>query len=106
MSGTKRPYQSMSPGLARVAARAQKYPEERMQSLAHHVNEDALLRSFGRIKRNAAVGVDGVSKQEYGQNLEENLKALHERLRTKKYRHQPIRRVHIPKDKEIGRAHV
>jgi len=99
MNGTKRPYQAMSPGLARVAARARQYPAERMQSLAHHLDVDALRRSYDRIKANAAVGLDGVTKQAYGQDLEANLQALHERLRTKRYRHQPIRRVEIPKDK-------
>jgi group II intron reverse transcriptase/maturase len=45
------------------------------------------------------VGVDGVTKEQYGQELERNLRDLHERLVSKRYRHQPIRRVHIPKDK-------
>jgi RNA-directed DNA polymerase len=44
--------------------------------------------------------VDGVTKEQYGQNLESNLRALHERLKTMRYRHQPIRRVYI--DKEGG----
>jgi group II intron reverse transcriptase/maturase len=43
------------------------------------------------------VGVDGITKDDYGQNLLANLQDLHERLKTKRYRHQPIRRVHIPK---------
>ena len=45
-----------------------------------------------------AVGVDGVTKDQYGQDLERNLQDLYARLRSKRYRHQPIRRVHIPKD--------
>jgi len=43
--------------------------------------------------------VDGVTKEQYGQELEQNLRNLHGRLRAKRYRHQPIRRVHIPKDR-------
>ena len=43
------------------------------------------------------MGVDGVSKAEYEQGLEGNLEDQHGRLRTKRYRHQPLRRVHIPK---------
>jgi group II intron reverse transcriptase/maturase len=43
--------------------------------------------------------VDGITKEQYGQELQSNLRDLHERLRTKRYRHQPIRRVHIPKEK-------
>jgi RNA-directed DNA polymerase len=79
--------------------RARRDPHERQFALAYLIDVDALERAYGRIRKNAAVGVDGVTKQQYGQNLEENLTDLHERLRAMKYRHQPIRRVHIPKDK-------
>jgi group II intron reverse transcriptase/maturase len=41
--------------------------------------------------------VDGVTKEQYGQDLERNLQDLHGRMKAKRYRHQPIRRVHIPK---------
>ena len=41
--------------------------------------------------------MDGVSKEQYGQALEANLEDLHKRLKAKRYRHQPLRRVHIPK---------
>ena len=42
--------------------------------------------------------MDGVTKEKYGQKLGENLQSLHDRLVSKQYRHQPIRRVHIPKE--------
>jgi len=61
------------------------------------VDEAALGRAFTRIRKKAAVGVDGITKEQYGQRLEENLRGLHERLKSMRYRHQPIRRVHIPK---------
>ena len=91
---------TMSPGLVRVAEAAQRN-RGRLLSLAHHIDKDALRRAYTRIRGNAAVGVDGVTKREYGENLEENLRGLHERLKTMKYRHQPIRRVYI--DKEGGK---
>jgi RNA-directed DNA polymerase len=56
-----------------------------------------LTRAYRRARSDAAVGVDGVTKERYGHNLEANLQALHARLKTKRYRHQPIRRVSIPK---------
>ena len=91
---------TMSPGLVRVAEAAQRN-RGRLLSLAHHMDKDALRRAYTRIREDAAVGVDGVTKRKYGENLEENLQDLLGRLKTKRYRHQPIRRVYI--DKEDGR---
>jgi group II intron reverse transcriptase/maturase len=91
---------TMSPGLVRVAEAAQRN-RGRLLSLAHHIDVEALKRAYTRIRGNAAVGVDGVTKQAYGENLEDNLRDLHQRLKTMRYRHQPIRRVYI--DKEGGK---
>jgi RNA-directed DNA polymerase len=93
----------MSPGLLRVMERARRNPHERQLSLAYLIDVAALKRAYGRIRKDAAVGVDGVTKERYGQDLERNLADLHERLETMRYRHQPIRRVHIAKDKDRKR---
>jgi group II intron reverse transcriptase/maturase len=61
------------------------------------LDEHTLTQSFHRLRKDAAVGVDGVTKEEYGRSLAENIRGLHDRMRTTRYRHQPIRRVHIPK---------
>ncbi len=66
--------------------------------MAHLIDVPALETAYRRIRKDAAVGVDGVTKEDYGRALETNLQDLHERLKSKRYRHQPIRRVHIPKD--------
>ena len=88
----------MLTGLRKVAERAKREPAARFNSLAHLIDEELLTKAFRRLRRDAAVGVDGITKEQYGQDLERNLQGLHERLRTKRYRHQPIRRVHIPKE--------
>jgi RNA-directed DNA polymerase len=90
---------SMSPGLLKVAERAKREPEGVFHSLAHLLDVPALERAYHRIRKDAAVGVDGTTKEQYGQDLGQRLADLHERLKTKRYRHQPIRRVHIPKEK-------
>ena len=91
--------ETMSLGLLKVVQRAKTEPEGRFHSLAHLLDVPALMRAYRRMRKDAAVGVDGVTKEQYGQDLEGNLRGLHERLVSKRYRHQPIRRVHIPKDK-------
>ena len=90
--------ESMSLKLQEVAKRAKERPEARFFTLAHLIDVPALGRAYRCIRKDAAAGVDGVTKEEYGQNLEGNLRELHERMKSKRYRHQPIRRVHIPKD--------
>jgi len=87
----------MSPQLLKVVERAKREPEGRFNSLAHLIDVPALERAYRRSRKDAAVGVDGVTKEQYGQDLERNLRDLHERMKAKRYRHQPIRRVHIPK---------
>lgn len=94
-----KPMDNMSPGFLRVAERAKRDPQGRILSLARLIDVPALERAYGRLRKDAAVGVDGVTKEQYGQSLEQNLQDLYERLRTKRYRHQPIRRVHIPKER-------
>jgi group II intron reverse transcriptase/maturase len=90
--------ESMSPGLLEVAERARREPQGRFHSLAHLIDIDALRRAYQRQRPDAAVGIDGVTKEQYGQDLEGNLQDLYRRLRSKQWRHRPIRRVEIPKD--------
>jgi group II intron reverse transcriptase/maturase len=87
----------MSPELQKVVARAREHPKERILSLAHRIDVSALERAYHRLRDDAAVGVDGVTKAEYGRGLERRLADLHRRLKTRRWRHQPIRRAHIPK---------
>jgi len=98
-----RTFEYMSPGLQRVVERARRNPHERQLSLAYLIDVDALKRAYGRIRDKAAVGIDGITKEQYGHNLEGNLTDLHQRLKAMKYRHQPIRRIHIPKEKGRSR---
>src|SRR5215468_2964701 len=87
----------MSPGLVKVVERAKREPAGRFNSLAHLIDVPALARAYRRQRAAAAVGVDGITKEQYGQGLEANLQDLQARLKAQRYRHQPIRRGHIPK---------
>src|SRR5262245_25024058 len=86
---------AMSPELIKVMERARNNGNTRFTSLAHLLNADLLRSAYKRLRSDAAVGVDGITKEAYGEELEENLQDLHDRLRSKRYRHQAIRREHI-----------
>jgi RNA-directed DNA polymerase len=90
--------ESLSPARIKVVERA-KDPEFVFFALAHLIDEEALTNAFHRIRKGAAVGTDGITKEEYEKNLDGNIRSLHQRLRAMTWRHQPIRRVHIPKEK-------
>jgi group II intron reverse transcriptase/maturase len=88
--------EDMSPGLVKGGERAQGEPAGRFHALAHLLEVPALTRAYHRQRADAAVGGEGVTKEQYGQSLEANLQEWHARLKEKRYRHQPLRRVHIP----------
>ena len=56
-----------------------------------------LKQSHKELDGNKAVGIDKVTKAEYGENLEENLTNLVSRLKNKAYKPLPSLRVFIPK---------
>ena len=57
-----------------------------------------LLRAWAVVRRNrGAEGIDGVTIDRFEENLEANLRELQVDLLAGRYRHQPLRRVWIPK---------
>jgi RNA-directed DNA polymerase len=66
-------------------------------NLLTHINVDSLQEAFKAIDGTKALGVDSVSKSEYGKSLKENLKDLENRIHKGTYRPQPKREVLIPK---------
>ena len=87
----------MSTKLERIAEIAAKYPNQRLQTLIHHINEDTLKEKHKQMPSNKAPGIDGITKKEYGENLSENIQNLVKRLKDQAYKPQPVRRVYIPK---------
>jgi group II intron reverse transcriptase/maturase len=71
--------------------------EARFTALLHHVDLDRLRAAYRAIRPAAAPGVDGVTWEAYGQDLEANLQDLHRRLHAGSYRAKPSRRSYIPK---------
>ncbi len=63
----------------------------------HHMTEDLLRESYSALKREAAPGVDGVTWDRYGEDLEIRLPDLKDRIHSGKYRAQPSKRTWLPK---------
>lgn len=72
-------------------------PKYKFVSLASLLTEEYLAQCYLELKKNKAPGMDGVSVEEYGERLEENLRDLVGRMKTMSYRPQSVRRVYIPK---------
>jgi RNA-directed DNA polymerase len=83
--------------LDRVRRIAQQDKEARFTALLHHVSVDRLRAAYWAVRPKAAPGVDGVTWEDYGQDLEANLQDLHERVHRGSYRARPVRRAFIPK---------
>lgn len=80
-----------------IAAKARQDKRLKFTSLAHLINEENLAKCYSELKRNKACGVDEMTVEEYGNNLEERLKSLIDGMKSKRYQPQPVKRVYIPK---------
>lgn len=89
--------------LSLISGHARRDPNFLFTSLAHLLNVDYLRDCYKSLNRNKAVGIDGTSWKDYGENLEENLKVLVSKLKRKKYKPKPARRVYIPKNETESR---
>src|ERR1700719_1108516 len=84
--------------LERVREAAAKDRKMRFTALLHHIYDRERLRAaYFSLKHEAAAGVDGETWRHYGEQLEENLRALADRLKRGAYRAKPVRSVNIPK---------
>ena len=84
--------------LERISQLSTENPKMVFTSIGHLINKELLTDCHKEMDGDKAVGIDGVTKDEYGRNLEKNLDRLVERLRKKSYKPQPAKRVEIPKD--------
>jgi hypothetical protein len=87
----------VSQGLERVRQAARQRKKERFTALLHHVTIDRLRESFFALKRNAALGMDGVTWRYYEAGPEEHLERLHAQVQSGAYRALPVRRRYISK---------
>lgn len=98
MAGTSSS-KNISTKLQRIAKLAKQMPEATLSTLAHHIDVEWLEEAYRQTRKDGAVGVDGESGKDYGENLEERLRDLLNRAKKGDgYRAPPVRRIYIPKD--------
>jgi group II intron reverse transcriptase/maturase len=76
---------------------ARRDKDARFTALLHHVSLERLVMAYWALSPKAAPGVDGVTWQDYGRDLVANLRDLHDRVHSGRYRARPSRRAYIPK---------
>ncbi len=84
--------------LKRIAWLSSQDEQKQFSQLIHHFNEDAFLVCYQELDAKKAIGIDGVSKESYGTNLQQNLKSLVSRLKAMSYIPGDIRSVEIRKE--------
>ena len=88
----------MCTDISRITELAKEDPKRQFSSIAHLITRERLEEAFRNLRKDASAGIDGVTYQQYGTKVEENIRQLHQRLKEGKYRAQPLRRVYIPKE--------
>lgn len=96
--------ESVSTRKRRIALIAKKYRHAPLTALNHHLDLNWLAEAYGSLRKDAAVGVDGQSVADYGENLTENLRDLQNRAKSGRYKAPPVKRVYIPKNENEDRA--
>jgi len=85
-----------------IAERAKRDKKVKFTSLAYLIDEESLAECYRELKKDKACGIDGVTVEAYGANLEEKIRELVKSMKEKRYRPKPVRRVYIPKPGKRG----
>lgn len=88
---------AISTRLQRIAELAKIEPKMVLTNLSQHIDVQWLKEAQERTRKDGASGVDGETAESYAAQLEENLRDLHERFKSGRYRAPPVKRVEIPK---------
>lgn len=85
----------MSNEIIRISNIARQH--QKVDTVMYALNEENLKQSARKIAGNKAVGIDNVTKKEYVENLDSNIKELIENMKKMAYKPKAVRRVYIPK---------
>lgn len=84
-------------GLDRINSAAKRSSPRRLGNIRHHLSEQNLRAAFRRLDGSKAVGIDRVTKHDYGKRIDQVLPRLVRRLKAGTFHPKPSREVMIPK---------
>lgn len=99
MNGETKPVVQLSTKLCKIAERSSRDTKAVFSHLMPIFTVENLACCFDQLDGKKAVGIDGKSKQEYAEKLDQNLWSLVKRMKRMAYRPQPVREILIPKGK-------
>lgn len=90
--------------LDKIAKLSEQDSKIKFSKLMPHFTKENLISCFNELDGMKAVGVDGTTKEEYGENLEENILKLLEKMKNFSYRPKATKEVLIPQSDGKFRA--
>lgn len=101
--GSSETHQTTATKLERIAWLSAQDPTKEFDCIMHHVNVESLRECYELLNGKKAVGIDRVTKEQYGETLTESLEALITKMKKMGYRPAPVKEVLIPKTGQPGK---
>jgi len=87
----------MESEMMRLQEQSLRFKDKRLQTLMHYINYQSLYEAHQNQVASKAAGVDEMTKEEYGEDLYNNITNLLTRMKTFGYHPKPTKRKYIPK---------
>jgi retron-type reverse transcriptase len=91
----------VSTKLQQIVEQAVKEPDRVFTNLMYLVDVEFLKEAYRRTRKDAAPGMDGITAEQYAEDLDENLQVLYDQMRKGQYRAPAVKRIWL--EKEDGR---
>jgi group II intron reverse transcriptase/maturase len=82
-----------------IAERARKFKGKALHNLHHFIDAQFLQKSYEKLNKKSAKGIDGKTWLEYGKEFPERRESLLAEFKSGRYKAPALRRVYIPKGK-------
>jgi group II intron reverse transcriptase/maturase len=102
LRGVTKPRTTTATKLNRIAKLSSEDPTMEFKWLMPHINKESLTSCFYELDGKKAVGIDGITKDQYGVNLERNIDRLLMKMKSMSYKPQAAKEVLIPKEGKPG----